>query len=201
MKKKKRPIILIEVLVSFALIAMIVGSLLMYLRRVIFLQAKLKRVETEILSRAHIQQQLHYLFSNIEYGEGREFFTVGKEKDPELHFYFDNKVDIDGVFSGTVKGTLRNKEKELVIEIRPLNTDQMMRECVIARGVDSLSWRFISFNEISNRESSSLWPRGSCLYPDVFSLLLEIKGTIHIFPVFLFKNFSGISYFKKEEGL
>lgn len=201
MKKNKRYITLIEVLLSFGLIAMIVGSLLMYLRRVIFLQAKLQLIEKEVLSRAHIQQQLHYLFSHIEYGEGAEFFTVVEKKDPELHFYFDNKVDIDGSFSGTVKGIIRKREEELVVEIRPLITDQVMRECVIAEGIDSLSWRFISFNGISTIVSSELWPRTSRSYPDIFSLIVEIKGTVHVFPVFLFKDFSGISYFKKEESL
>lgn len=200
MKKNKRYLTLIEVLLSFGLIAMIVGSLLMYLRRVIFLQAKLQLVEKEVLSRAHIQQQLHYLFSHVEYGEETEFFTVVEEKNPELHFYFDNKVDIDGFFSGTVKGIIRKRGDELVVEIRPLIADQMMREWVIARGIASLSWRFISLNGISTIASSQLWPRGSHSYPDIFSLIVEIKGTVHVFPVFLFKDFSGISYLKKEES-
>lgn len=199
MKKNKRYITLIEVLLSFGLIAMIVGSLLMYLRRVIFLQAKLQFVEKEILSRAHIQQQLHYLFSHIEYGEKTEFFTVVEEQEPALHFYFDNKVDIDRFFSGTVKGIIRKRGKELVVEIRPLIKDQVMREWVIAKGIDSLSWRFISFNGLSTVVSSQLWPKGSGSYPDIFSLIVEIKGTVHVFPIFLFKDFLGISYLKKEE--
>lgn len=194
-KHKRRHITLIEVLLSFGLIAIIVGSLLMYLRRIIFLQAKLQMVEREVLSRAHIQQQLHYLFSRLEYGKDAEFFTVVGENGPELHFSFDNKIDIDRSFSGKVQGIIRSRDEQLVVEIRPLITDEVVRECVIAEKVDSVAWRFISFDETSNHKTSTeLWPRGNNSYPDIFSLILESNGTVHTFPVFLFKNFSGISY-------
>lgn len=194
-KHKRRHITLIEVLLSFGLIAIIVGSLLMYLRRIIFLQAKLQMVEREVLSRAHIQQQLHYLFSRLEYGKDAEFFTVVGENGPELHFSFDNKIDIDRSFSGKVQGIIRSRDEQLVVEIRPLITDEVVRECVIAEKVSSVAWRFISFDETSNHKTSSeLWPRGNNSYPDIFSLILESNGTVHTFPVFLFKNFSGISY-------
>lgn len=200
MKRKKRHITLIEVLLGFSIIVIIVGSLLMYLRRVIFLQAKLQTIEREVLSRAHIQQQLHSLFSRIEYGDGTEFFTTKGEDDLELHFYFDNKVDIERLFSGTVKGIIRRRGDELVVEIRPLTTDQVSREWVIAKGVVSLAWDFISFSENSHI-SNELWPRGSLLYPDIFSLIIKIKGSVYKFPIFLFKDFSGISYWKKGESL
>lgn len=194
-KHKRRHITLIEVLLSFGLIAIIVGSLLMYLRRIIFLQTKLQMVEREVLSRAHIQQQLHYLFSRLEYGKDAEFFTVVGQNGPELHFSFDNKIDIDRSFSGKVQGIIRSREEQLVVEIRPLITDEVVRECVIAGKVDSVAWRFISFDETSNHKTSSeLWPRGNNSYPDIFSLILESNGAVHTFPVFLFKNFSGISY-------
>lgn len=196
-KQKRRHITLIEVLLSFGLIAIIVGSLLMYLRRIIFLQAKLQIVEREVLSRAHIQQQLHYFFSHLEYGKDAEFFTVVGQHEPELHFFFDNKIDIDRAFSGKVKGIIRRRDEQLVIEIRSLITDQVVRECVIAGKVDSVAWRFISFDETSNKTSSELWPRGDNSYPDIFSLILESNGTVHTFPVFLFKDFSGISYERK----
>lgn len=194
-KNKRRPITLIEVLLSFGLIAIIVGSLLMYLRRVIFLQAKLQIVEREILSRAHIQQQLHYLFSHLEYGKDAEFFTMLGQDGPELHFSFDNKIDVDRSFSGRVNGIIRRRNEQLVVEIRPLVTDRVVRECVIAAKVDSVAWRFISFDQISHcKTSSELWPRGNPSYPDIFSLILESHGAVHTFPVFLFKDFSGISY-------
>lgn len=198
-KHKRRHITLIEVLLSFGLIAVIVGSLLMYLRRIIFLQAKLQIVEREVLSRAHIQQQLHYLFSHLEYGKDAEFFTMLGQNGPELHFSFDNKIDIDRSFSGRVNGIIRSRDGQLVVEIRPLitdpTTDQGVRECVIAGKVDSVAWRFLSFDETSNNQTSSeLWPRNKNSYPDIFSLILESRGTVHTFPVFLFKDFSGISY-------
>ncbi|MGL4348912.1 MAG: hypothetical protein ACRCSV_05635 [Chlamydiales bacterium] len=198
-QSNKRYITLIEVLLSFGLIAIIVGSLLMYLRRIIFLQAKLQVAEKQVLSRAHIQQQLHYLFSHIEYGKEAEFFTSLEKQEPELHFYFDNKVDIERLFSGKVKGIIRRKEEELVVEIRPLFTDQVVREWVIARGINSLAWRFISFNEGPNTISSELWPRDKHSYPDIFSLIVEINGNVHTFPIFLFKDFAGISYSGKRE--
>lgn len=197
-KNKRRPITLIEVLVSFSLMAIVVSSLLMYLRRVIFLQSKLQVVEREVLSRAHIQRELHSLFSRLESGKEAEFFTVVEEKGPQLHFSFLNRVDMDSSFSGRIEGIIRVKERQLIVEMKPLIREKSMepktRECILATRVDSIAWRFLSFDKKSGLTCSNVWPRQNSGSPDLFSLLVEINGVMHTFPVFLFKDFSGISY-------
>lgn len=197
-KNKRRPITLIEVLVSFSLMAIVVSSLLMYLRRVIFLQSKLQVVEREVLSRAHIQRELHSLFSRLESGKESEFFTVVEEKGPQLHFSFLNRVDMDSSFSGRIEGIIRVKERQLIVEMKPLISEKSMepktRECILATRVDSIAWRFLSFDKKSGLTCSNVWPRQNSGCPDLFSLLVEINGVMHTFPVFLFKDFSGISY-------
>lgn len=197
-KTRRRYITLIEVLLSFSLIIIIVGSLLMYLRRTIFLQTKLQTAEREILSRAHIQQQLHYVFSHLEYGKDAEFFTREGTQGLELHFSFDNKIDIDHSFSGKVKGVIRVQDRQLIIEIKPILSDTLIREWVIAKNIDALAWRFISFDTTLNAIPLRLWPQCENSYPDIFSLVIEIRGITHIFPIFLFKNFSGIPYERKK---
>lgn len=197
-KNKRRCITLIEVLVSFSLMAIVVSSLLMYLRRMIFLQSKLQFVEREVLSRAHIQRELHSLFSRLEYGKEAEFFTIMEEKGPQLHFSFLNRVDMDSSFSGRIEGIIRVREEQLIVEMKPLLKDKSMkpkiRESILAKRVDSIAWRFISFDKDSGVISSDLWPCQSSAYPDFFSLLVEMDGAIHTFPIFLFKEFSGIFY-------
>ncbi len=182
--------------------AIVVSSLLMYLRRVIFLQSKLQIVEREILSRAHIQRELHSLFSRLEYGKEAEFFTVVKETGTQLHFSFVNRVDMDSSFSGRVEGTIRVKEGQLIVEMKPLLSDKAMkpktRESILAKRVDSIAWRFISFDTDSGLICSELWPCQSSASPDFFSLLIETDGVVHTFPVFLFKDFSGIPYKVKK---
>lgn len=197
-KNKRRCITLIEVLVSFSLMAIVVSSLLMYLRRVIFLQSKLQVVEREVLSRAHIQRELHSLFSRLESGKEAEFFTVEEEKGPKLHFSFMNRVDMDSSFSGRIEGIVRVRGKQLIVEMKPFlrgkSTEPKTRECILATRVDSIAWRFLSFDKKSGLTCSNLWPRQNNACPDLFSLLVEINGVMHTFPVFLFKDFSGISY-------
>lgn len=197
-KNKRRCLTLIEVLVSFSLMAIVVSSLLMYLRRVIFLQAKVQVVEREVLCRAHIQRELHSLFSRIEYGKDAEFFTLEAEEGPELHFSFMNRIDMDSSFSGRVEGVIRVKEGELVVEMKPFLRDKFMkpkiRECILAKRVNTIAWHFLSFDKDSGIISSDLWPRQNSVCPDLFSLLVEINGEVHTFPIFLFKDFSGISY-------
>lgn len=197
-KNKRRCITLIEVLVSFSLMAVVVSSLLMYLRRVIFLHSKLQVMEREVLSRAHIQRELHSLFSRMESGKEAEFFTVVEEKGPELHFSFTNRIDMDSSFSGRIEGIIRVKERQLIVEMRPFlrgkSVESKTRQCILAAQVDSIAWRFLSFDEKSGLTCSDLWPRQNNGCPDLFSLLVEINGVMHTFPVFLFKDFSGISY-------
>lgn len=197
-KKKRRCITLIEVLVSFSLMAIVVSSLLMYLRRVIFLQSKLQVIEREILSRAHIQRELHSLFSRLEYGKEAEFFTVVEESGPELHFSFLNRVDRDSSFSGRIQGIIRVRGEQLIVEMKPLlkdkYTEPKTRECVLAPRVDSIAWRFVSFDKDSGVISSDLWTSQKSSCPHLFSLLIKINGVEHTFPVFLFKDFSGIFY-------
>lgn len=197
-KNKKRCVTLIEVLVSFSLMAIVVSSLLMYLRRVIFLQSKLQLIEREVLSRAHIQRELHFLFSRMESGKETEFFTVLEEKGPQLHFSFMNRVDMDSSFSGRIGGVIRVRERQLIVEMKPLYSEKSMepktRECILATRVDSIGWRFLSFDKKLGLTCSDLWPRQNNACPDLFSLLIEINGIVHTFPVFLFKDFSGISY-------
>ena len=127
---RKSPFTLLEVLISFSLLAIILGILFSHFRSSSILSAKTEKVKTMSLAREHVYERLSQIFSKIESSEKffvdesvGSFFTEeisDNEKPKELNFGIKHSIDKEIEFSSYILGKLFvDKDNMLTLELRP----------------------------------------------------------------------------------
>lgn len=114
MRIKRRPITLLEILLTMALFSVVVGSLFHFLKGQAKLSKQLELAKAQIMDRQELYAYLITLFTKIE---GQPQITENTVK-----FRFDNGLQTDPNFSDTVLATLAlTKKKELCLTLQSLD--------------------------------------------------------------------------------
>ncbi|MCH9630169.1 MAG: hypothetical protein S4CHLAM37_01630 [Chlamydiia bacterium] len=127
---RKSPFTLVEVLISFSLLAIILGILFTHFRSSSIISSKTEKVKTMSLAREHVYERLSQMFSCVESSEkffvdesACSFYTEEvseNEKPKELYFGIKHSIDREIEFSSYILGKLFiDEENILTMELRP----------------------------------------------------------------------------------
>lgn len=136
---KKRRLTLIEVMIALGIASLLLGVLFPYFTQTLRLKKQMEREKTFVFSKAHVQQRLSSLFSQIS--NSQAFKTEEAEGKPtKLTFQFNNGYAQDENFRGNVKGSLYAQDQKLLLVIE--GKDKHSFQEVLFEGIQSASFEF-----------------------------------------------------------
>jgi hypothetical protein len=106
----------------------------------------------EISNRAHLQTRLQAVFSTIDRGTSEPYFYTqqfGKEKTESLVAIFNNGIDLDPTYSGSIVGRIfLDSKNNLCFAARPLGKeeDHSWRTEILIPHVDCFEFEFLGKN-------------------------------------------------------
>lgn len=152
---RRRSLTLLEVVIGFALTAILLSFLFSSFRHMAKLGAKVQKGREAVHSRSIVQLRLGQLFENLNADEKKSSFYTDKHPDSfseALYFTFDNGIDRDPQFCGLIKAALYlNPKKELCLT---LLSEKKERKEVLFKRAGMLSFEF--FNS-EKKEWQSSW--------------------------------------------
>ena len=194
LKKRKTAFTLIEVALSFSILAIIILFLLSSFRSSIVLSLKVEKARHLIFSRYHIHERLSQIFFKVEccvnplleLGEGA-FYTEESSIPPSsLYFAFNNGIDPEEEFTGMVYGKLFIENHSLFLEIWPMKEkNSPKRRCeelfIKARDLSFIFYKRPSLISSSkDLEASDKWPIQYSDIPYCCTLSLKLEDTTSI---------------------
>lgn len=144
----KRPLTLIELLLSLALFALLIQSLFFWYRSLSETQSKMGNKRWEVLEKRYSSQQLQKIFSHVQ--PDSYFFTTGPESTTDgdtLVFVFDNGLQSNPHFADKVLARLfiDKEEQTLCLGIWPhpdRGVSSPGKTVVLLENVQGLSFEF-----------------------------------------------------------
>lgn len=158
-KRLKHPFFLLEILVGLSLMAILLHVLFSSMKEMVKMEHRIEQSRSELLSRQHLQTRLQDLLMAVQPVAFPPIYTelFPKETNPSLVLFFDQGIDPDPRFSGTVIGRLYlDSKNQLVLTIWPAKPDKKSpawRTEILLKKVTSLSFEFFSEDYMS----SSVW--------------------------------------------
>lgn len=192
-KVKKKPIFLLEVLIALSLTAILLTFFFSFFVQSVKIEKTLDQARMAISSRNHLQTRLQSILNSLVRGSECYFYTKQFEKESSLSLVviFDNGIDPDPLFSGTVRGRIFiDEEKNLCLVTWPLNKmkNRPWRKEILMTSVDHFEFEFLgkkialekgkahSINgELAWRTS---WPKGMLEIPSLIRLRVQEKETL-----------------------
>lgn len=183
-RSAKRPIILMELLIALALIGTILSILLKFFSSTLVLDRKIDLLRKETIAREHLQIRLLHLFTSIiprstlPDASGSSLYSL-EEEHLGLAAVFDNGIDPDPLYSGTVRGELSlDQTNTLFISIFPLSESAKKgcRKEFLLQNVEKLEFQFLSKRSDSGSfEWIKTWPKNRWDTPSMVRVILK-KG-------------------------
>lgn len=127
---RKRSFILLEILISLALLSILISFLFTSMAQGIKAEVSLSSARKNLLARQRTQSRLQDLFLSITPIHLPPLYTktFPQEKKDSLIVYFDNGIDPDPLFSGPVLGRIYLDEKNhLALTLWPIDTKGQIR--------------------------------------------------------------------------
>lgn len=165
---RKSPFTLLEVLISFSLLAFILGLIFTHFRSTSILNTKTEKVKSLALTREHLYERLSILFSKIESSEKffieegtSGFYTeeTSKSLSPkELYFGIKHSIDKEIAFSSYVLGKLFvDEHKTLTLELRPFKKEDSHKIRIekLLPSVKGLSFTFYKIKKDNGENSTT----------------------------------------------
>lgn len=144
--KKKRPLTLLEVIISLSLTALLLTVLINSATRLFSTRARIESAKQEVLAKTLIQERLSTLFSELALHKGLP------EKEPQgplesldgktLTLFLENQIDPDPSFCGSIKGELFVESEALIFQLAGKN--DTVRKEILLEGVKSISFQFFA---------------------------------------------------------
>ena len=129
---KRRAFTLIEVIIAFALLALVSTTLFTSYKRQILLKVELAKAETAVLQRKFLQERLSQIFTSAE--------NPTLDEEENLQFTFDNGIDPEKAFCHNVHAKLFCKNKKFFLEITSLD-GKAKREEELFPHAENVSYR------------------------------------------------------------
>ncbi|MDE3055187.1 MAG: hypothetical protein KGI80_00605 [Verrucomicrobiota bacterium] len=107
-KRQKRPVLLLEILIGLSLLSLLVLFLFRSMATHAAVTVRLEKIREEALQRQHLQMRLSDLFLTLAKERPPSFYTQAfpDAKEESIVLVFDNGVDPDPRFSGTILGRI-----------------------------------------------------------------------------------------------
>lgn len=165
MNKKKRPLLLLETMLSLTLFALILGYCFYRIAFTARWTGKLEKASEKILDRLYIEQRLGQVLHGLQ--------SLGEEKTPNcLTWTTDIPLDPDLSFMGTVHAELKIEHGDLLLTVWPVNSSKERgRSEILRTGVSHLGFQFYQLDK-GHYEVSSIWE--GTAPPD--HLVIDIDG-------------------------
>ncbi len=132
---KRRAFTLIEVIIAFALLALVSTTLFTSYKRQVLLKVELAKAETAVLQRKLLQERLSQIFTSIIPTE-----NLALDDDENLQFTFDNGIDPEKAFCHNVRAKLFCKNEKYLLELTSLD-GKARREEELFSHAESVSYR------------------------------------------------------------
>lgn len=182
-RRKKRPLILFELVISLSLIAILMTVLFRFFVNCVSLDLKIDRARTALHTLEKAQTRLSILFTSLVPGSTLphplpSFYTV-EEGSTSLVTLFDNGIDPDPVFCGPVLCKLfLDPENNLSLALWPLNhpNPQFCRQEILLPQVKQLHFQFLTLAQLGQPEWRTTWSKTSLTTPSVIRLQLGHQG-------------------------
>ncbi|GAB5412379.1 MAG: hypothetical protein ChlgKO_14930 [Chlamydiales bacterium] len=129
---KRHSFTLIEVIIAFALLALVSTTLFTSYKKQILLKAELVKAETAVLQRKFLQERLSQILTSAE--------KPTLDDDENLQFTFDNGIDPEKTFCHHVRAKLFCKNEKYLLELTSLD-GKTKREEELFPHAESVSYR------------------------------------------------------------
>ena len=170
MRKKKRPFLLLEILVALSLMAMLLSLLFSFLVQSLRVESKMEKAREQILERQNLQVRIQDILTSLRItGKGSPLYTqkFPKEENYSLIALFDNGIDPEPPFSGAVIGRIYiDENQDLVLSYWPSDSDEKERHWrkeILFANVSDIQLFFLSPDEresfIHTERPKVLWDR------------------------------------------
>lgn len=159
------------------------------------IETKLDNVRMHVSKRGYLQTRLQSVLTSIDRGSLDPYFYTkqfDKEKNPSLILLFDNGIDPDPAFSGTILARIYlDEKKNLNLTTWPLNKkkDISWRNEILLSNVSDFEFEFlgkISASEHGRQEKirpitatlawRTLWPKSERTIPGIVRLTVYEEG-------------------------
>ncbi|MBF5060031.1 hypothetical protein NEPTK9_001557 [Candidatus Neptunochlamydia vexilliferae] len=155
-----------EVLVGFALTALVLGVLFSALYSGTVLKNRLEKSEQAVMARVELQQRLDQVFATLD-------GTLYMENEPPtLHIAYQNGADPNPMFSGRVEGTIELEKERLILK---LPGNPVPKKEVLRKGVSAISYHFLTPANIG-MEEVEVWEKSTNYLPHYVKLTLTASG-------------------------
>ncbi|MCK4935170.1 MAG: hypothetical protein KAR79_06240 [Simkaniaceae bacterium] len=186
MKKRYRPITLIEVFIGIGLMAILTSTLFHYFKNSLLYSHQLEYAKTHVFERSYMQQRLLQVFSKLP---SKSPFYTEQTRNPMLTFTFDNGADPEITFCQTINAeiSLDKEESALYLLTWPLAEEKEPRSNVryekLLTDVTSVSYTFFQKKDFDQEdknlriflEKTTLLPQENSYIPTFFTLNVEQK--------------------------
>jgi hypothetical protein len=173
-------------MIALSLTAILITFLFSFFVETAKIEKKLEVMRTAIMKRGHLQNRLQTVFSAIDRSSMDPFFytkPLDAEKSISLVTIYDNGIDPDPAFSGSLTGRIfLDEENRLCLVSWPLSKEKPRpwRKEVLHTGVKKMEFQFLG--EKSEKEHfvpvrdtlgwKSLWPKNLRGVPSLIRLTL-----------------------------
>jgi hypothetical protein len=161
---KKRPILLMELVISMVLFSVIIGILFSSYREFSLAKISLRKDKELILTRQKLQLRLGQIFSSLK--------TL-KIENNACHFSYDNGIDLEKEFRGQLEAMLLIDKGRLALVSWPEKGDA--RKEIICESAKSFSFSFF------DTKTGAWIPK----YPEQKPLMMKITIDQTTYPFFL----------------
>lgn len=190
---KKRPYLLLEILVGLGLLSMLLSFLFISMAQSASFETKIEQSRKILLQRQSFQARLQDLFLSIK--QSPAFYTQKFPKEPHdsLIALFDHGIDPDPAFSGLLSARLFiDSEHNLCLATWPESRDDSKRPWrkeVLLSDVDRWDWEFFSHEETLHSRLPCAWthhwPKTKQKNPMMVKLTISQKKHTFSFAFFL----------------
>jgi len=175
MKRKKRPLTLIEVLLSLGLTAIIFTFVLTTFFEHIKLSSKIEKAKEIVLERTYIQEKLTNIFFPYDQNTSLSISTQEEDLNPKcLYFQFDNGIDPSHEFSGIIYGYLFLKKTNLCLKIVSSKSVDIFREEILLNNVKDIQFAFYN----SQTETEAMPKEKTWIKKNIRPLFFILKVTL-----------------------
>lgn len=181
-------------LISLSLTALLIVFLFSFFVQNAKIENKLDTARMSAIRRGYLQTRLQTVFTSIHRGTNESFYTktFDKDKQPSLVVQFDNGIDPEAAFSGTILGKIFiDKDKNLCLTTSPIDEEEnpQRRTEVLCPNVNDFEFAFLGNNGASEHGSKekrivinanyawrSEWSKSMRGIPGIIRLTLHEEG-------------------------
>ncbi len=179
---KKRPLILLEIMIALSLTALLLTTLARFFAGCLKMDQKIEQLRSSLAGRQKVQVCLSSIFTSMAPLPGSAALCTLDDEGTSLGLSFDNGIDPDPKFSGQVIGKLFvDESSNLCLAIWPIDEEATFcRKEILCPNVQKMNLKFFAKKKAASPsfgfEWRSTWPKESGALPPMVRLSLTQRG-------------------------